>query len=385
MTIRQPGVRKPRIGFVGLWHGRTSGAWSGVPSRIMDGLEDLGFFGEYLDATPPAGALRALTRARPGGRPGLPMFDPAPRALLGACNAVRRVRFSHRCDAWVIPAMGYGRPVSGTVASLAEITPAQLERTPLEVVRTMWPKITAEQLRAFGRQQLRLHRAANVCCVASHWAGRSLVTDHAIDPGKIRVVGYGANLELDPPAQRDWSTPRFLFIGNGWDRKNGARVVRAFTRLRAGSPTATLDVVGDHPPLDVPGVKPHGRRMIHDPDGRALIASLYQRATCFILPSRLEAFGIVYVEAARAGLPSIGTTVGGGTDSVGSGGVLVDPEDEAAIYRAMVRLANPEEARRLGAAAQRRSGRFTWRKVAERIVRALDLPGADVAGFADPL
>jgi glycogen synthase len=387
-----PGARdgdtRPTIGLVGLWHGRESWAWSGVPTRIMDALDELGLFGGYLDATPWPPAFRAVRRLpRPlSGVDGIRIFDAAPRTLLGASNVVSRVRSRGRCDAWIVPAMGYGRPVGGRIASLCEITPAQLGRAEIEVVRSMWPRISDRQLRAFRRQQVRLHRRATVCCVASHWAGSSLVRDHGIEPDRVHVVGYGANVRAEPPADRDWSAPRFLFVGNAWRRKNGDRVISAFARLRDTCPGATLDVVGDHPRIDVPGVTGHGeRRLITDAEGRALLASLYRRATCFVLPSLHESFGIVYVEAAAAGLPCIGTTEGGTGDSIGEGGVLVNPRDDEALTAAMLRLANPDEARRLGAVALRRSGLFTWRKVAERIVRALDLPGVDSAALAPPL
>ena len=130
----------------------------------------------------------------------------------------------------------------------------------------------------------------------------------------------------------------------------------------------------------------HGeRRLVADAEGRALLASLYRQATCFVLPSLHESFGIVYVEAAAAGLPSIGTARGGTRDSIGDGGILVDPHDDEALVAAMVRLSDPSEARRVGGIAWGRSGLFTWRNVAERIVRALDLPGLDSAALARPL
>jgi glycosyltransferase involved in cell wall biosynthesis len=44
--------------------------------------------------------------------------------------------------------------------------------------------------------------------------------------------------------RRDWSTPRFLFVGNDFERKNGVAVVSAFKRLRDQVSEARLDVVG---------------------------------------------------------------------------------------------------------------------------------------------
>ena len=302
--------------------------------------------------------------------------------MLAVSNLVRRAAFSRRANAWLVPAMGFGQPVRGRFASLSEMSPAQLLRTPPELVRTFWPGIQPPQVRRLARQQARLHAAATSCCVASHWAGASLVEDHGVDGSKVRVVGYGINVLIDPPEDRDWTIPRFLWSGLDWHRKNGDRVVRAFTRVHEAHPDATLDMVGDHPAIDAAGVTVHGPQNIQEPDGRARLEALHRRATCFVLPSLVEPFGIVYVEAARAGLASIGTTQGGTGTSVGDGGIVVDPLDEAALTVAMKRMAHPEEARRLGAVARQRSDLFSWRRSAERVVRALAAPHEDVSELA---
>lgn len=94
------------------------------------------------------------------------------------------------------------------------------------------------------------------------------------------------------------------------------------------------------------------------------------------MPSRLEPFGIVYVEAAGAGLPSIGTTAGGTATSIGDGGILVPPDDAAGLVGAMDRLSEPTTAWCLGGRARQRSAQFSWRKMAERVLRATGLPYA---------
>jgi glycosyltransferase involved in cell wall biosynthesis len=89
------------------------------------------------------------------------------------------------------------------------------------------------------------------------------------------------------------------------------------------------------------------------------------------------------VEAAGAGLASIGTTDGGAATMIGPGGILVDPGDDGQIFMAMERLADPDTAQRLGELALRHSTLLTWRKVAERLVRALAVPGVDTSGLAE--
>ncbi|MHB1710038.1 MAG: glycosyltransferase family 4 protein, partial [Acidimicrobiales bacterium] len=217
-------------------------------------------------------------------------------------------------------------------------------------------------------------------------AARSLVTDDGLDPGRVHVVGCGRNIEPTASVTHDWTTPRFLFVGNDWRRKNGDGVVRAFRQLRETVPSARLDVAGVHPRLDVDGVAVHGPLRLDRSGDRERLADLFAGATCLVMPSFSEPFGIVYVEAASFGIPSIAGNVGGTSTSVGAGGVLVDPTDDAAIVGAMRWLADPAVAAETGALAARRADQFTWRKVAERLVRAAGVAvpgGRELAGFIE--
>jgi glycosyltransferase involved in cell wall biosynthesis len=109
---------------------------------------------------------------------------------------------------------------------------------------------------------------------------------------------------------------------------------------------------------------------------------LFAQATCFVMPSQLEPFGIAYVEAAAAGAPSIATSVGGAGTIVADGtGRLVAPGDGAGLLAAMRELADGEVARRMGAAARERSRLFTWEQVGARLLAALGLPGGEGAAF----
>jgi glycosyltransferase involved in cell wall biosynthesis len=94
------------------------------------------------------------------------------------------------------------------------------------------------------------------------------------------------------------------------------------------------------------------------------------------MPSRFEPFGMVYAEAAAAGVPSIGSTVGGAADAIGDGGLLVDPGDESALLDAMTAMCDPATAAALGRSALERADLFTWTAVARRLLHVLELPSA---------
>ncbi|MCE9594888.1 MAG: glycosyltransferase family 4 protein [Planctomycetes bacterium] len=83
-----------------------------------------------------------------------------------------------------------------------------------------------------------------------------------------------------------------------------------------------------------------------------------------------EGFGIVYLEAAACGVPSIGTRESGAEDAVvdGETGFLAEP-NVASVAAALERLiAEPETARRMGAAGLRHAEQSSWRDNAERVL-----------------
>jgi glycosyltransferase involved in cell wall biosynthesis len=87
-------------------------------------------------------------------------------------------------------------------------------------------------------------------------------------------------------------------------------------------------------------------------------ADLYAAADVFALPSYLEGFGLVYVEAAHHEVPSVAAAVGAVPEVVidGETGWLVPPRDIAALADALHTMqANPETRRAMGRRARQRA------------------------------
>ncbi len=93
------------------------------------------------------------------------------------------------------------------------------------------------------------------------------------------------------------------------------------------------------------------------------VASAYAAMDVFVLPSRDEGYGIVFLEAMAMGVPVVGTRVVGSMEAVEDGvtGLLVPYGDAAALAEAVLRLfASPELSHRLCAvAADRVRRRFS--------------------------
>ena len=97
----------------------------------------------------------------------------------------------------------------------------------------------------------------------------------------------------------------------------------------------------------------------------------YAACDVFIMPSDIEGFGIVFLEANACGKPVIGGKVGGITDAIiaGETGLLVDPFDINQIADALVKLlTNSGLAQRLGKRGRERiEEELNWGETAKRI------------------
>jgi len=98
------------------------------------------------------------------------------------------------------------------------------------------------------------------------------------------------------------------------------------------------------------------------------LAAYYRSADAICLPSHREGFPMALLEGMTFGLPPVATAVGGIPELIEDGvsGLLVPVGDVDALAAAIVRLADPAERNRLGAAAWERSRDFG----ADRAVRA---------------
>ena len=153
-------------------------------------------------------------------------------------------------------------------------------------------------------------------------------------------------------------------------RKRVDALVRAFARLRADGTDARLVIVGDGPEraaltrlVAALGLGPEVE-LTGALDGRAARARM-AAASVMALPSVRESLGVVYLEAMSLGVPVIATQGEGIAEHVehGVSGILVPPGDDDTLLHELRRLAaEPERARRIGAAGRGRfaAGRFTW-------------------------
>lgn len=377
-------MHRLRIAFAALGDADDRALWSGTPSSIVRELREFGVDVVTVDARSPADKailnVIALPRVilglrKHGLRAGLHRERGIAQHSIALARARTRTvnRKLRRCgplDGVVQIGTDFLISHPNTV-SYEDMTVAQALQWP----EAFWDEVPRRVKKARLDQQSKAYRNNRAAAFTTHWAARSAIAELGCSPSKVHVLGVGANHVADATQKRDWSVPRFLFVGRDWERKNGPMTVEAFAEVRKTFPLAELHLTGHHDPVSAPGVTDHGHLKLGVPEHQQTLLDLWATSTCLVVPSRFEATGVVYVEAMYAGIPSIGTTRGGASDVIGDAGLAVDPTAADVLVSAMQTFCNPAVASEAGRRARQRSSQFSWKRVAAGLIEALDLPG----------
>ena len=192
-----------------------------------------------------------------------------------------------------------------------------------------------------------------------------------LDPARVRVAPPGVRPGATPAAPPAGLPERyFLFVGALEPRKAPDVLAAAYAQARAAGLGAALVVVGDGRLAAAftgrPGV------IVRHGLPRAELDALYAGAIAAVVPSWLEGFGFVPLEAAAQGTPSVLSDLPVFAETVGPHAVYVPAGDVAALAAALGDLAAaPQRAAALGAAARERAAAFTWERSAAGLHEAL--------------
>lgn len=194
----------------------------------------------------------------------------------------------------------------------------------------------------------------------SHWAERDLRRMYPQCRAPIHVLPNPVMLDYFDPAWIDERRARAnervhcLFVGGDFPRKGGHDLLAAWQRGGFGD-RADLTLVTDWP---LGAAMPQGVRRVRGIRGQTPEwAAAWHAADLFVMPTRNEAFGLVFQEAAAAGLPAIGSRLNAIPEIVDDGatGLLVTPGAIDEIAGAIDRLIASAELRHdMGRAARRK-------------------------------
>ena len=192
--------------------------------------------------------------------------------------------------------------------------------------------------------------------------------------GRSQVIFNGVVLDEPAVEERDADGRYVLALGRVVEKKGFDLLIRGFALVADRHLDVSLAIGGDGRTLPVlrglaaelgiaDRVRFLGRLT------RSQVAAAMNSAELFVMPSRLEPFGIVVLEAWRAGRAVIATSRGGPPEFVDAGvtGLLADPFDTAALAAALDRLLGDQTYRlTIGKAARDRVADFAWPRIAEQ-------------------
>jgi glycosyltransferase involved in cell wall biosynthesis len=205
----------------------------------------------------------------------------------------------------------------------------------------------------------------------------------------LDVADFVAKRQPDAAVAQVLAGRRFVLSVAAYQPWKGQDVlIRAFAGMAKEFPDLLLVLIGEKKPgthaedlrREITRLALADRVLVLESVPHALVAAYLKQAALFVLPSRLEPFGIALLEAGAFGLPVVATTAGGIPEIITDGetGRLVPPEDADALREQMVRLLHdPAEAKRLGEALRRHvSQNFSWRRAYEQYMALLrNAPG----------
>jgi glycosyltransferase involved in cell wall biosynthesis len=239
-----------------------------------------------------------------------------------------------------------------------------------------------------------LGRASRLVAISEYTAQRFRAANPWIGRRTIDVCPLGVpDAALPGPGDDVAADGDFALIVSRISRedryKGHERLIRAWTGVRQRVPGARLVIVGDgddRARLEALTVELGLDRAVHFTgvvSDRAL-AAWYGTCAFFVMPSPDEGFGLVFLEAMRAGKACIGAP-GAAAEVIVDGvtGTIVAPE-ASALVDAIVRLfEDPARREQFGRAGQRRFEQFfSAVQFASRVRRLVNIPRASAGEAA---
>jgi glycosyltransferase involved in cell wall biosynthesis len=254
----------------------------------------------------------------------------------------------------------------------------------------LYPQLHTRLKRLFFPWAIRMSsRRADALIAVSESTRRDAIGILDIPYERIITVPSGVNKEFRPIDDLDllnkcrakYHLPQefFLFVGLIEPRKNLPLLLRSYANL-AGK--------GNYPPMVLAGRSGWRFQEIFNLidrlhlKGKVLFTGyipaedlplVYNLARIFVYPSFYEGFGFPPLEAMACGVPVITTAVSAMLDYVGDAGILVPPNDEHALARALENLYSeiPLQQRLIQVGPQR-AAEFTWERTARETMKVYE-------------
>jgi glycosyltransferase involved in cell wall biosynthesis len=218
-----------------------------------------------------------------------------------------------------------------------------------------------------------LKKCLKIVCISDYVKNRLI--DQSISAEKLVTIRNGIDISSHEKAKQR-ENDFFLFVGRLIKTKGIDYLLRAMAEIKS-SAKVKLKICGTGPMLKK--LLKLSRKLDIDVDFLGWVdedkkKELMQKCAAFILPSVLESFGIVLLEAMNEGAPIIATKVGGIPEVVGESGLLVEPRSPHSLAKSMMDVHLDINLRRkLSSESLRRVKKFDWNSVAKKTMRVYEI------------
>ena len=236
-----------------------------------------------------------------------------------------------------------------------------------------YENISDKQLNRRSKQQYEIYKSSQGILTMSKWLANNLVEYTGIPKEKVHWVGAGINLDKNNINPSKKNNRRILFVGRDFKRKGGDLTYDAFKILKYKyMKDAELYVAGPNNwPLDekIDGVTFLGNLSYSD------LSKYFNLCDIFCLPSRFEAYGLVFIEALTYGLPCIARNEFEMKEFIenSENGYLIDDDNAEKLAKLMNDLLTNERIK--NNVIEKRDyyiSKYSWDSVSDRIINIIN-------------
>ena len=199
-----------------------------------------------------------------------------------------------------------------------------------------------------------VYQHANCLAVVSPFLGQELARIIGVSPNKWKWIPNVLEREFEQYAnqafnKKEGNTFVFISIGSFIPIKGHLNLIKAFADSFLPTEKIYLKIYGGGPLADrmrqlVKELNREQQIFIGAHINRKEIIDLFKQSHCFVLPSEIETFGVVLIEAMSFGLPVIATECGGPESVVNkSNGLLIPPKNMEALKEALLKVVTDYE------------------------------------------
>ena len=188
------------------------------------------------------------------------------------------------------------------------------------------------------------YKNADRVVTVSNALAQNLKENFVVDAVVIHNIVDVAHFQYVRREPKDSFT--FISVGNLVSIKRFDLLIEAFADAFKNDKSVKLKLVGSGPEINnlqsiINQCNMNDQVILLNEVGRDKLKDIYPQGDAFVLASKSETFGVVFIEAMATGLPVVATDCGGPSDFVNEkNGYLIPVDDKKSLVDALVKMRN---------------------------------------------